>query len=50
MLLVPGVGEKLAHEFEEYRPYRAMAQFRREIGKYVSDEEVARLERYITLE
>ena len=50
MLLVPGVGEKLAHEFEEYRPYRAMAQFRREIGKYVSDEEVARLERYVTLE
>ena len=50
MLLVPGVGEKLAHEFEEYRPYRAMAQFRREIGKYVSDEEVARFERYVTLE
>ena len=50
ILLVPGVGEKLAHEFEEYRPYRAMAQFRREIGKYVSDEEVARFERYVTLE
>ena len=50
MLLVPGVGEKLAHEFEEYRPYRAMAQFRREIGKYVNDEEVARFERYVTLE
>ena len=50
MLLVPGVGEKLAHEFEEYRPYRAMAQFRREIGKYVSDEEVARFEQYVTLE
>lgn len=50
ILLVPGVGEKLAHEFEEYRPYRAMAQFRREIGKYVSDEEVARFEPYVTLE
>ena len=50
ILLIPGVGEKLAHEFEEYRPYRAMAQFRREIGKYVSDEEVARFERYVTLE
>ena len=50
ILLVPGVGEKLAHEFEEYRPYRAMAQFRREIGKYVSDEEVARFEQYVTLE
>ncbi len=48
-LLVPGVGPRLAHEFEEYRPYRAMAQFRREIGKYVSEEEVSRLERYVTL-
>ena len=47
ILLVPGVGERMAHEFEEYRPYRALAQFRREIGKYVDDDEVARLERYV---
>ncbi|MCZ6768059.1 MAG: hypothetical protein O7D93_02295 [Acidobacteria bacterium] len=46
-LLVPGVGPRLAHEFEEYRPYQAMAQFRREIGKYVDEEEVARLEQYV---
>ena len=46
-LLVPGVGSRLAHEFEEYRPYQAMAQFRREIGKYVDEEEVARLEQYV---
>jgi len=26
-----------------------MAQFRREIGKYVDDKEVARLERYVTI-
>ncbi len=45
--LVPGVGPRLAHEFEEYRPYQAMAQFRREIGKYVDEEEVARLEQYV---
>lgn len=50
ILLIPGVGERMRHEFEEYRPYRAMAQFRREIGKYVPDEEVARLERYVTIE
>ena len=31
-----------AHEFEEYRPYVDMDQFRREIGKYVDEEEVAR--------
>ncbi len=47
ILLVPGVGERMAHEFEEYRPYRAMAQFRREIGKYVDDDEVARMEQYV---
>ncbi|NIU29452.1 MAG: helix-hairpin-helix domain-containing protein, partial [Gemmatimonadetes bacterium] len=27
ILLVPGVGERMEHEFEEYRPYRAMAEF-----------------------
>ena len=45
--LIPNVGPRMAHEFEEYRPYKAMAQFRREIGKYVDDEEVARLEQYV---
>lgn len=50
ILLIPGVGRKMAHEFEEYRPYSSMEQFRREIGKYVDDEEVARLEMYVTLD
>ncbi len=47
ILLIPGVGERMAHEFEEYRPYTDMDQFRREIGKYVDEAEVARLERYV---
>lgn len=47
ILLVPGLGPRMAHEFEEYRPYKAMAQFRREIGKYVDDDDVARLEQYV---
>ena len=47
ILLVPGVGPRIAHEFEEYRPYRALAQFDREIGKYVDDDEVARLEQFV---
>jgi DNA uptake protein ComE-like DNA-binding protein len=47
ILLVPGVGDRMAHEFEEYRPYRSLAQFRREIGKYVDDDEVARFERHV---
>jgi len=50
ILSIPGVGNRMLHEFKEYRPYDNMARFRREIGKYVSDEEVARLERYVTLE
>lgn len=50
ILLIPGLGERMLGEFKEYRPYRALAQFRREIGKYVDDKEVARLERYVTLD
>ena len=49
-LAIPGVGKRMAHEFEEYRPYKSMAQWRREIGKYVDDDELARLERYVFLE
>jgi len=45
--IIPGVGSRMAHEFEEYRPYSKLSQFRKEIGKYVDDEEVARLEQYI---
>ena len=45
--LIPGVTDRLAHEFEEYRPYTSLDQFRREIGKYVSAAEVARLEQYV---
>jgi DNA uptake protein ComE-like DNA-binding protein len=47
IMLIPGMGQRMLHEFEEYRPYKAMAQFRREIGKYVDDKEVARLEQYV---
>ena len=49
MKLVPGVGRRMAQEFEEYRPYKSMEQWRREIGKYVDDDELARLERYVYL-
>lgn len=46
---LPGVGNRMAHEFEEYRPYTNMEQFRKEIGKYVDDKELARLERFVYL-
>jgi len=48
-LLIPGLSEKMAHEFEEYRPYTSIDQFNREIGKYVDDKELARLRQYITI-
>ena len=44
---IPGMSRRMVHEFEEYRPYTSMQQFRREIGKYVDGEEVARLEQYV---
>lgn len=47
IMLIPGMSRKMAHEFEEYRPYASLAQFRREIGKYVDADEVARLEQYV---
>ena len=39
----------MTHEFEEYRPYTALAQFHRETGKYVDDDEVERLARYVEI-
>lgn len=47
ILLIPGMGPRMAHEFEEYRPYGSLARFRKEIGKYVDAAEVARLEQYV---
>ena len=49
IMLIPGVGAQLAEEFEEYRPYDSIERFRREIGKYVDQAEVARLQRYVTI-
>ena len=48
--LIPGVGERMAHEFEEYRPWTSAEQFRREIGKYVDEAEVERLLSFTTLQ
>jgi DNA uptake protein ComE-like DNA-binding protein len=49
ILSIPGIGSRMLVEFKEYRPYRSIEHFRREIGKYVDDQEVARLERYVTV-
>jgi DNA uptake protein ComE-like DNA-binding protein len=49
ILAIPGLGNRMLREFKEYRPYDGIERFRREIGKYVSKEEVARLERFVTI-
>ena len=53
ILAIPGIGKRMLHEFKEYRPYKSMDQFRREIGKYIDrdkrEAELARLERYVRI-
>jgi DNA uptake protein ComE-like DNA-binding protein len=49
ILSIPGVGPRMLREFKEYRPWKTIEQFRKEIGKYVGAKEVARLERYVTM-
>ncbi len=53
ILAIPGIGKRMLHEFKEYRPYKSMDQFRREIGKYIDKDkreaELARLERYVLI-
>jgi predicted DNA-binding helix-hairpin-helix protein len=49
ILSIPGAGKRMLREFKEYRPYTNIEKFRKEIGKYVDKKEVARLERYVTL-
>jgi DNA uptake protein ComE-like DNA-binding protein len=44
---IPGFGKRMAHEFEEYRPYKSVQQFRREIGKYVDAKQIAEYEKYV---
>ncbi|MDR8392901.1 hypothetical protein NC796_17225 [Aliifodinibius sp. S!AR15-10] len=46
-LAIPGVGDNMVHEFEEYRPYVSISQFRKEIGKYVDQDQVAAYEEYV---
>jgi DNA uptake protein ComE-like DNA-binding protein len=46
IMLVPNAGKRMAHEFEEYRPWKTYAQFDKEIGKYVGAEKTAQLAQY----
>lgn len=44
---VPGISDKMVHEFEEYRPYVSIQQFRKEMGKYVGLDEIEKFETYV---
>ena len=44
---IPGLGNRMVREFQEYRPYASILQFRREIGKYVDEAQVAEYEKYV---
>ncbi|MBV1860576.1 MAG: hypothetical protein KUG77_19340, partial [Nannocystaceae bacterium] len=44
---IPGVGDKIAHEFDEYRPYASITQFRKELGKYVDADTLTAYERHV---
>jgi len=44
---VPGLGNRMIREFQEYRPYVSIQQFRKEIGKYVDEAQVAEYEKYV---
>ena len=48
-LLIPRVGSRMATELMEYRPWKTWAQFDKEIGKYVGQQEVDRLKQYVLL-
>ena len=49
ILTIPGAGQRMLREFKEYRPWKTMEQFNREIGKYVDAKEVKRLARYVMI-
>ena len=46
-LLIPGVGSRMAGELMEYRPWKTWAQFDKEIGKYVGQQETDRLKQFV---
>jgi DNA uptake protein ComE-like DNA-binding protein len=47
LAVIPDFGNRMVREFQEYRPYLSIRQFRQEIGKYVSDAQVAEYEIYV---
>ena len=50
ILSIPGAGNRMVREFNEYRPWKTKEQFEKEIGKYVGANEVARLWRFVVIQ
>jgi DNA uptake protein ComE-like DNA-binding protein len=46
-MTIPGMTQRMTREFDEYRPYISISQFRQEIGKYVDEAQVAAYEQYV---
>jgi len=44
---VPEMSNRLVREFLEYRPYVSIQQFRRELGKYIDQSQIAAYEKYV---
>lgn len=49
---IDDLGDKMAHEIEEYRPYKSILVFRQELGKYVNEEYIELYEKslYVPIE
>ena len=47
IMLIPRIAKRMTREFEEYRPWKTVAQFDKEIGKYVGADETNRLKKYV---
>ena len=49
LMSIPGVGDKIASEIEDYRPYTSILQFREELGKYLDADALHMVELFVTL-
>ena len=47
LLTIPGMTTRMVHEFQEYRPYSSITQFRKEMSKYVAAAVIADYEKYV---
>lgn len=47
ILAIPAAGDRMTIEFDEYRPWTTIGQFRAEIGKYVDGDVVSGYEQYV---